>query len=74
MLVIDDEPPATTVIETYAGELPGMKLLPTFEDAVAASEHLRYTAVDLQAAISTGTDVALIKSCFRNFFRVFSIA
>jgi two-component system, LytTR family, response regulator len=46
-IVIDDEPPALQVINTYAQQFPWLKLLHTFEDAVSASAYLRQTPVDL---------------------------
>lgn len=46
-VVIDDEPPALILMREYIGKHPGLQLVQTFDDAIAASEFLRQHPVDL---------------------------
>lgn len=46
-LAIDDEPLALTIISGYAGRIPSLQLLYTFDDAIAAAEMLRKATFDL---------------------------
>ncbi|MCE6992051.1 LytTR family DNA-binding domain-containing protein [Dyadobacter sp. CY323] len=46
-LVVDDEPHAIDVIETYAGHLPEIEIIGTCSNAISASNMLRTADVDL---------------------------
>lgn len=46
-VAIDDEPLALSVIKTYVARFPALKLLATFDDAIAGAEFLRKNPVDL---------------------------
>jgi len=46
-IAIDDEPPALVLMQQYISQLPGLKLLHTFDDAVSGCDFLRRNAVDL---------------------------
>jgi DNA-binding LytR/AlgR family response regulator len=46
-LAIDDEPLALDIIRAYVNRFPELELVQVFEDAIAASEFLRHTQVDL---------------------------
>lgn len=46
-LAIDDEPPALQLIKQYAGRMPQLQLLQTFDDALEAKEYLQKNKVDL---------------------------
>ncbi|ANI87874.1 DNA-binding response regulator [Arachidicoccus ginsenosidimutans] len=46
-IAIDDEPLALKLIEGYIRRMPQLKLIQTFEDAIAGSEFIRHHAVDI---------------------------
>ena len=46
-VAIDDEPLALDLISNYAGRIPALKLINTFEDAISGAEYLRQNTVDL---------------------------
>ena len=46
-LIVDDEPLAQEVLETYIGKMPGMELVGKCENAIMANEALKKNAVDL---------------------------
>ncbi|PSR52036.1 DNA-binding response regulator [Adhaeribacter arboris] len=46
-VAVDDEPLALDIIKAYVGKTPTLTLVQTFDDAIAASEFLRITAIDL---------------------------
>lgn len=46
-VAVDDEPLALALIAHYVSRIPGLTLLQTFEDALAAGEYLRQHPVDL---------------------------
>jgi len=46
-IAVDDEMPALELIKNYAGKIPSLQLLHTFNDAVSAGEFLRNTNIDL---------------------------
>lgn len=46
-VAIDDEPLALDLISNYAGRIPALKLINTFEDAISGAEYLRQDPVDL---------------------------
>jgi len=46
-VAIDDEPLALDLISNYAGRVPSLKLINTFEDAISGAEYLRQKTVDL---------------------------
>ena len=46
-IAIDDEPLALLLIRAYIQRFPSLRLLHTFDDAVAGAEHLRTHEVDL---------------------------
>ncbi|RFS20608.1 DNA-binding response regulator [Chitinophaga silvatica] len=46
-IVIDDEPPALQVMSRYIEQIPYLKLLRTFDDAVSATNYLQSKPVDL---------------------------
>ncbi|NIG57662.1 LytTR family DNA-binding domain-containing protein [Chitinophaga sp. Cy-1792] len=46
-IAIDNEPPALDVITTHARQFKALKLVQTFDDAIAAAAWLRHAKVDL---------------------------
>lgn len=46
-IAIDDEPPALELIKGYLSKFPALKLVQSFDDAIAAAEFLRDNSVDL---------------------------
>ncbi|RDC64339.1 LytR/AlgR family response regulator transcription factor [Adhaeribacter pallidiroseus] len=46
-VAVDDEPLALDIITAYVARLPAITLIQTFDDALAASEFLRTTEIDL---------------------------
>jgi two-component system, LytTR family, response regulator len=46
-VAIDDEPLALDLIRAYAGKIPSLQLIQTFEDAIAGAEFIRQHPVDL---------------------------
>jgi DNA-binding LytR/AlgR family response regulator len=46
-IAIDDEPLALNIIQAYVGRFPELEMVQVFEDAIAASEFLRLTPVDI---------------------------
>ncbi|QNF32108.1 response regulator transcription factor [Adhaeribacter swui] len=46
-VAVDDEPLALDVISAYVAKIPALTLVQTFDDAIAASEFLRTTAIDI---------------------------
>lgn len=46
-IAIDDEPLALELIEQFASKFPSLKLVHTFDDAIAGAEFLRANPVDL---------------------------
>lgn len=46
-IAIDDEPPALELIKVYASRVPALKLVQTFDDAIAGAEFIRNNNIDL---------------------------
>jgi len=46
-VAVDDEPLALDIIKAYVAKIPALTLVQTFDDAIAASEFLRATAIDI---------------------------
>lgn len=46
-IAIDDEPLALRLLEEYIERIPQLKLIQTFEDAIAGSEFIRHRSVDI---------------------------
>jgi two-component system LytT family response regulator len=46
-IIIEDEPLAVKVLADYIADVPFLELLSTFKDAIAATDYLRHTGVDL---------------------------
>ena len=46
-IIIEDEPLAVKVLADYIADVPFLELLATFKDAIAATDYLRHSTVDL---------------------------
>ncbi|MCC9136099.1 LytR/AlgR family response regulator transcription factor [Pontibacter silvestris] len=46
-VAVDDEPLALKIINEYISRIPALELVQTFEDAIAASEFLNNTSIDI---------------------------
>jgi two-component system, LytTR family, response regulator len=46
-IIIEDEPLAVKVLADYIADVPFLELLATFKDAIAATDYLHHTGVDL---------------------------
>src|ERR1700729_1805713 len=46
-IIIEDEPLAVKVLADYIADVPFLELQATFKDAIAATDYLRHTGVDL---------------------------
>jgi len=80
-VAIDDEPLALEIIKAYVSRFPNLELLQVFEDAIAASEFLRQTPidilfVDIQMPDITGIDlvrslkekpIVIFTTAYKNF-------
>jgi DNA-binding LytR/AlgR family response regulator len=57
-IAIDDEPLALELIKNFAGQIPELKLLQTFDDAISGGEFLRHNPVDLLLADISMPDIS----------------
>jgi DNA-binding LytR/AlgR family response regulator len=77
VLIVDDEPLALDVLETYIGQMPDLRLVKRCSNAIEANEALKHESVDLmfldiQMPQLTGTD--FVKTLTRPPMIVFTTA
>ena len=76
-IAVDDAPFALELIRLYAGKIPELQLLQTFDDAIAAREFLQKNSVDLLFIDINMPDLSgldLVKSLERKPLIVFTTA
>jgi len=64
-IAVDDEPLALELMESYISQVPGLKLMETFSDAISAWGFLQKNPVDLvflDIQMPDITDIQLAKS------------